>query len=165
MSSRPCRGLGIWQGQFEPPESYRRRQREAGGAGGAAAVPAPPVQVASSAAAAAVSGTAVTGAAAGGSDEAPGKYGCAIKGNITRSGDKLYHLPGDKSYAVTKASCWTRFDAPARRSEVQGTPSSAPPKDRKASFSPFSQIEENKGERFFCSESEAVAAGWRHAQG
>ena len=50
---------------------------------------------------------------------------CAIKGNISKSG-QIYHLPGQKFYDDTRIS-------PAR------------------------------GERWFCSEAEATAAGWRRA--
>ena len=51
---------------------------------------------------------------------------CDIKGNISTSGEKIYHLPGCGSYTKT-------------------------------------QIDENRGERWFCSEEEAQAAGWRKA--
>lgn len=51
---------------------------------------------------------------------------CAIKGNISTSGEKIYHLPGCGSYEKTK-------------------------------------IEESRGEKWFCSESEAQAAGFRKA--
>ena len=51
---------------------------------------------------------------------------CTIKGNISTSGEKIYHLPGCGSYAKT-------------------------------------QIDESHGERWFCTESEAQAAGWRKA--
>lgn len=56
----------------------------------------------------------------------PTPTSCSIKGNIS-SGEKIYHLPGDRHYDVTK-------------------------------------ISESKGERWFCSESDAVNAGWRHAK-
>lgn len=56
---------------------------------------------------------------------APGK--CVIKGNIASDGEKIYHLPGQQFYTVTK-------------------------------------ITESKGERWFCSESDAVAAGWRKSK-
>lgn len=52
---------------------------------------------------------------------------CDIKGNIAGDGEKIYHLPGQQYYGVTK-------------------------------------ISESKGERWFCSESEAVAAGWRKSE-
>lgn len=55
-----------------------------------------------------------------------GEGACAIKGNISTSGEKIYHLPACGSYAKTT-------------------------------------IEENRGERWFCSEAEAQAAGWRKA--
>lgn len=51
---------------------------------------------------------------------------CYIKGNISTSGEKIYHLSGCGSYTKTK-------------------------------------IEENRGERWFCSETEAQSAGWRKA--
>jgi len=53
--------------------------------------------------------------------------GCDIKGNISSKGDKIYHQPGDSSYAETV-------------------------------------ITGSKGERFFCSVADAVAAGWRPAK-
>ena len=57
--------------------------------------------------------------------EAP-KSDCDIKGNISTSGEKIYHLPGCGSYAKT-------------------------------------QIDEQRGELWFCSEKEAQEAGWRKA--
>jgi hypothetical protein len=51
---------------------------------------------------------------------------CAIKGNIARSDDRIYHVPGGAFYERTK-------------------------------------ISESAGERWFCSEGEAVAAGWRRS--
>ena len=59
-------------------------------------------------------------AAAGGGE-------CRIKGNVSRKGTRIYHVPGGASYAKTR-------------------------------------IDEAKGERWFCSEAEARAAGWRRAQ-
>lgn len=53
--------------------------------------------------------------------------GCAIKGNIARDGERIYHLPGQRFYARTR-------------------------------------ISEPRGERWFCSEREARAAGWRRAR-
>lgn len=50
-----------------------------------------------------------------------------IKGNISARGDKIYHLPGSRSYVAT-------------------------------------QIDTRQGERYFCSEAEAQAAGWRAAK-
>lgn len=51
---------------------------------------------------------------------------CQIKGNISRSGDRIYHVPGGRYYDPTK-------------------------------------IDESKGERWFCSEDEALKAGWRRS--
>ena len=53
---------------------------------------------------------------------------CQIKGNVSRDGDRIYHLPGMRSYANTR-------------------------------------INEADGERWFCSEEEAVRAGWRAPRG
>lgn len=52
---------------------------------------------------------------------------CLIKGNISSSGEKIYHLPGQRYYERTK-------------------------------------IEENKGERWFCTEEEAQNEGWRKSK-
>ena len=49
-----------------------------------------------------------------------------IKGNISRKGTRIYHVPGGALYAKTR-------------------------------------IDTAKGERWFCSEAEARAAGWRPA--
>jgi hypothetical protein len=54
--------------------------------------------------------------------------GCGIKGNIsTRTGERIYHMPGQKYYFETRIN-WFR------------------------------------GERWFCSESDARAAGWRKSR-
>lgn len=52
---------------------------------------------------------------------------CSIKGNISSSGEKIYHVEGCSSYNVTK-------------------------------------IDEARGEKYFCTENEAVEAGWRKAK-
>jgi len=52
---------------------------------------------------------------------------CSIKGNISSSGEKIYHMPGQNFYDRT-------------------------------------QINTSKGERWFCSESDALAAGWRKSK-
>ena len=54
--------------------------------------------------------------------------GTGIKGNINRKGERIYHVPGSRSYAETI-------------------------------------IDEGKGERWFCTEAEAIAAGWRAPRG
>ncbi len=51
------------------------------------------------------------------------KKNCKIKGNISRSGTRIYHTPGSTYYGRTR-------------------------------------ITEGKGERWFCSEKEAIDAGW-----
>jgi len=52
---------------------------------------------------------------------------CDIKGNISASGERIYHLPGQDYYDDTRISA-------------------------------------GKGERYFCSEEEARAAGWRRSK-
>jgi hypothetical protein len=56
------------------------------------------------------------------------RAGCVIKGNISSSGERIYHVPGQRYYDKTVIS-WS------------------------------------KGERWFCTEQEAVAAGWRKSEG
>ncbi len=51
---------------------------------------------------------------------------CTIKGNINREGERIYHMPGQQAYGVTR-------------------------------------ISPGAGERWFCSEAGAEAAGWRKA--
>ena len=66
----------------------------------------------------------------GGSSSSPPptpRPGCAIKGNVSSSGERIYHVPGQRHYDATR-------------------------------------ISEPKGERWFCSEAEARAAGWRRAR-
>ncbi len=53
--------------------------------------------------------------------------GCVIKGNISKSGERIYHLPGQNWYNATT-------------------------------------IRADKGERWFCSSSDARMAGWRAAK-
>ena len=52
---------------------------------------------------------------------------CGIKGNISRGGKRIYHVPGGKYYASTR-------------------------------------IDTSRGERWFCTEREAQAAGWRRSR-
>lgn len=58
-------------------------------------------------------------------DNVAGK--CLIKGNISKRGVRIYHLPGGAYYSRTR-------------------------------------IDERKGERWFCNESEARSAGWRKSK-
>lgn len=93
---------GIWAGTFQPPWEWRAEKR-AGGKPQAANQNRPAPAAASASA-------------------QPG--GCQIKGNINSKGDRIYHVPGGRSYDQT-------------------------------------QIDTSDGERWFCSEDEARAAGWR----
>ena len=52
---------------------------------------------------------------------------CSIKGNISKSGERIYHVPGGAFYDRTK-------------------------------------VDEDAGERWFCTEQEAEAAGWRRSK-
>ena len=60
------------------------------------------------------------------STEGPGRR-CRIKGNISRDGSRIYHIPGGQFYDRTR-------------------------------------IATGRGERWFCSEAEARAAGWRRSR-
>ncbi|MDK3074928.1 thermonuclease family protein [Sedimentitalea sp. JM2-8] len=57
----------------------------------------------------------------------PSRSDCAIKGNISSRGVRIYHMPGQEHYERTRISA-------------------------------------AKGERWFCSEPQAQAAGWRRAR-
>lgn len=92
---------GIWIGSFEDPSEWRRARR-------------------TGAATRTVEEPSATGVGTAGA--------CAIKGNISTRGDRIYHLPGTAAYARTV-------------------------------------IDERSGERMFCSEDEAKAAGWRAPRG
>lgn len=92
---------GLWAGVFEPPSDWRRGRRRAGHEERPEKVPPAPSAPVEQAA-------------------------CTIKGNISRKGEKIYHLAGSRDYERT-------------------------------------QITEASGERMFCSEEEAKAAGWRPA--
>ena len=66
---------------------------------------------------------------AGGRESSKGNAGggCRIKGNISRNGSQLYHVPGGQYYDRTR-------------------------------------IDTSKGERWFCTERHAQAAGWRRSE-
>ncbi|WP_456238544.1 sunset domain-containing protein [Ollibium composti] len=106
QSAAQAEKIGIWQGQFELPWEWRAAQREQTDSSPIVSL-AP--SVASPAAASRPSGA------------------CDIKGNISRKGERIYHVPSQKYYAQTRVST-------------------------------------GKGERWFCSEQEARAAGWRRSQ-
>jgi endonuclease YncB( thermonuclease family) len=93
---------GIWRSAFIMPWEWRAQRR----AGGAAPVVRP------------------VGEASPASE--PHRSGCDLKGNINSKGERIYHVPGGRSYANTV-------------------------------------IDPARGERWFCSEAEAQAAGWRRA--
>jgi micrococcal nuclease len=61
------------------------------------------------------------------STSSPADPNCNIKGNISSSGEKIYHMPSQQYYNKT-------------------------------------QIDETKGERWFCTENDAVSSGWRKSK-
>ncbi|TDR34845.1 thermonuclease family protein [Aquamicrobium defluvii] len=98
--------IGIWQGSFQAPWEWRAVQRQE--------MNSSMVPLVSSSGTSAASASDNSGA-------------CDIKGNISKGGERIYHVPGQKWYSRTK-------------------------------------ITTSKGERWFCSEQEARAAGWRRAK-
>jgi Staphylococcal nuclease homologue len=93
---------GIWRSAFVLPWEWRAQRRAGGGASVARPVSPPSPSSESH------------------------RSGCDIKGNINSKGERIYHVPGGRSYANTV-------------------------------------IDPTRGERWFCSEAEAQAAGWRSA--
>ena len=91
---------GLWRGDFVAPWDWRRGERLAG---------------------------ADTQRAEDSGISSGGVGNCRIKGNISRSGERIYHVPGAQHYERTRIST-------------------------------------AKGERWFCSQREARAAGWRKAK-
>ena len=89
---------GVWRGTFVPSWDWRHDQRAETAAGKSQAPPKP---------------------------EQTGN--CVIKGNISTKGERIYHVPGGKSYEQTR-------------------------------------IDTANGERWFCTEAEAQAAGWRRSR-
>ena len=90
---------GLWRGDFVAPWDWRQGER--------------------------LAGTATRSVQDSGSNGGSGD--CRIKGNVSRSGERIYHVPGAQHYERTR-------------------------------------ISPGKGERWFCSEREARAAGWRKAK-
>ncbi len=93
---------GIWQGDVVAPWEWRRGERLAGGRSAAQPAASQPA-----------------------AQKERGR--CAIKGNISKSGTRIYHIPGGRFYGQTR-------------------------------------INTSKGERWFCTEGEARAAGWRRSR-
>lgn len=94
---------GIWGGAFTIPSEWRKANKESGARQNNARPAAPAIT-------------------------STGTAGCQIKGNINAKGERIYHLPGRKSWEKTR-------------------------------------INEADGERWFCNEAEAQAAGWRAPRG
>jgi endonuclease YncB( thermonuclease family) len=100
---------GLWSGTFIAPWDYRHRTKNTVILG-AASIPI----------------TAQAKLMAPASSNGAPSFECAIKGNVNRKGQRIYHLPGQLNYAQTT-------------------------------------MNKGLGERWFCSEIEADAAGWRKA--
>ncbi len=109
---------------------------------------------------------------------APANAACTVKGNINEKGERIYHLPGDQWYAKTKLdpSRGERWFCSEKEARAAGwrSPSAAcaikgnvGEKDERIYYSPGdalyerTKVDPGKGERWFCSETEALAAGWR----
>lgn len=71
--------------------------------------------------------TPTPGSGGPGACEYSGTDEAVIKGNVSSSGEKIYHVPGQENYGATV-------------------------------------VNETNGERWFCTEAEAEAAGWRKAR-
>ncbi|MCJ2082446.1 hypothetical protein [Methylobacterium sp. J-090] len=70
---------GIWAGAFTTPSDWREGERAKGMGFAAPGGPDGPIP-------------------------APAAGGCAIKGNISAKGDKIYHVPGTRDYERTRIS-------------------------------------------------------------
>lgn len=106
---------GAWRGAFVEPWDWRRNPRQST----TRPTPAP----GSTSADAPNENAFPRGAGA-----PSARPGCLIKGNINRRGDRIYHVPGSRSYDETI-------------------------------------IDEARGEGWFCTEQEALDAGWRAPRG
>lgn len=94
--------LGMWSGAFAKPWEWRAEQRG--------------LQTTTESAPLSLFGSTTESTAS-----------CVIKGNISKKGERIYHMPGQRYYSQTK-------------------------------------ISPSKGERWFCTEAEARAAGWRRSK-
>jgi endonuclease YncB( thermonuclease family) len=99
-------GRGLWVGAFVAPWDWRTRTPKTAMLGAKASGIAPSAVLAPT--------------------EAPPDPACAIKGNVNRKGEHIFHVPGQRDY---------------ERINMQAV-----------------------AKRWFCSEEEAEAAGWRKAQ-
>ncbi|KAI3431562.1 hypothetical protein D9Q98_004611 [Chlorella vulgaris] len=98
---------GIWSGTFEVPQQWRIDNPRGKAAPSAAAVVASAAAKPPAAAAAAVPAV---------------PAGCAIKGNITAKGEKIYHVPGGSYYqsTVIEPAKGERFFCSAADAEAAG---------------------------------------------
>ncbi|MEL6244968.1 MAG: thermonuclease family protein [Pseudomonadota bacterium] len=90
-------GRALWRSDFERPAAYRARLRKE------------------------------QAEAAASNPQTPPDADCTIKGNVSRSGTKIAHTPGQRDYGRTR-------------------------------------IDASSGERWFCSVTDAIEAGWRLAK-
>jgi hypothetical protein len=97
---------GLWRGAFIAPWDWRSRTASTALLGSVA--------------------TGVSAHAAFAPQDLPPDPACAIKGNVNRSGERIFHVPGQRDYGRVNM-----------KSAVK---------------------------RWFCTENEALAAGWRKAR-
>ncbi|WIA36254.1 hypothetical protein OEZ86_007584 [Tetradesmus obliquus] len=144
--------LGVWEGSFTLPWDFRRQQQ-----------------------------TGSSSSSSSDSSAAPDSSECLVKGNIASDGDKVYHLPSSPSYSSThiSQSSGERWFCNANEAELAGwRPAGCTIKgdiDAASSKKLYYtsqhgqykavQVDVATGERWFCSSSEAVAAGWAAAPG
>ena len=130
---------GIWAGQFEEPAEYRKRKREGAAAGPAVLRQAPAgSQGGGTCGAAGPSPPAeVTGGGANGAQATCGPKGPAVG-----------VVPGSR--------CVIKGNVSSKGDKVYHVPGGR--------YYESTIIDEGAGERFFCTEDEAVRAGWRRSQ-
>jgi hypothetical protein len=163
-----ARHLGIWQGEFTEPAQWRKQQKAAslaiaGSTGSTLQQPA------GGTAAAAATGSSVGGSGSGGRGaSSPAAAGVTLP--MMQSFAAVSGLPGQaiQQQQQQPVSLVPSAAAPGVCSGalIKGNINS---KGGKVYHTPLSgqygrvEIDESKGERYFCSEEEALAAGWRPA--
>jgi len=160
-----ARHLGIWQGEFTEPAQWRKQQKAAslaiaGSTGSTLQQPA------GGTAAAAATGSSVGSGGRGASSPAAAGVTLPMKQSFAA----VSGLPGQaiQQQQQQPVSLVPSAAAPGVCSGalIKGNINS---KGSKVYHTPLSgqygrvEIDESKGERYFCSEEEALAAGWRPA--
>ena len=84
-----------------------------------------------------------------------------IKANISRSGARIYHVPGQEYFSTSRNQRHgMRLYPRSNDSERQRKQSHS----NREVLNAATRISPGKGEQWFCSEAEARAAGWRRAK-